>query len=64
MKAKRRGPSPLPFTARAETRLDPATIREARRCARLQGISLTAFIRFAVKSATIAFDRTQKETTK
>lgn len=57
MKPKKRGPAPLPFTARAETRLDPATIREARRCARLQGISLTAFIRAAVKSEIIAHDR-------
>ena len=57
MNPKRRGPAPLPFTARAETRLDPTTIREARRCARLRGISLTAFIRAAVKEAVIASDR-------
>lgn len=60
-KPKRRGPAPLPFTARAETRLDPATLREARRVARLRGVSLGAFIRSAVKSEIIAADRAQKE---
>lgn len=50
-KPKRRGPVPLPFTNRVETRLDPETLGAARRLARAQGISLATFIRFAVKSA-------------
>lgn len=50
-KPKRRGPAPLPFTIRVETRLDPATVGAARRLARAQGISLSTFIRFAVKAA-------------